>query len=345
MKSDPPGRSIQRVLVTGAAGFLGTNFVHWLVKHRPNIHVVSLDALTYAGNLANLEDLRDHARHRFVHGNICNAELVGKLLDDGVDAVVNAAAHTNVDRSLDGAGEFVATNVEGVRVLAQEVKKRPSIRFLQISTDEVYGSQAPGQRADESFPLVPNNPYSATKAGGDLLALSYQRSFDLDILITRCSNNYGPYQYPEKVIPLFITNLFENKKVPLYGDGLHVREWIHVDDHSSAIACVLERGRAGEVYNITSSESLTNLELTRTIIAKVGKDESLIEHVTDRPGHDRCYALDDSKLRNELQWQPKHRFQEGLEATVEWYRAHESWWRAIKSRDHYERRDCAQENA
>lgn len=338
--TDPNPREFKRVLVTGSAGFIGANLVHWLLRNRPDMHVVSLDALTYAGNLANLDDLRDNPRHRFVRGNICDAKLVDELLSDGIDAIINAAAHTHVDRSLEGADEFVATNVGGVHTLAQAVKTRPNIRLLQISTDEVYGSQSPGTSADESYPLGPNNPYSATKAGGDLLALSYQRSFDLDILITRCANNYGPYQYPEKVIPLFITNLFENKKVPLYGDGLNIREWIHVDDHSAAIAAVLERGRTGEVYNITSSESLTNLELTETIIAKVGRDKSSIEYVTDRPGHDRRYSLDDRKIRNELGWSPKHNFPEGLEATVEWYRTHESWWQAIKSgeyRNYYER--------
>lgn len=336
-------RSLSRpakILVTGAAGFIGSNLVHWLLKHWGNVEIVSLDALTYAGNLANLEDLKNDPRHQFIHGNICDRAVVARAIDQGIDAIVNAAAHTHVDRSLMGADEFVTTNVGGVQVLAERIKESPGVRLLHVSTDEVYGSQAPGEKADESSPLTPNNPYSAAKAGGDLMALAYQRSFDLDIVITRCCNNYGPYQYPEKVIPLFISNLMDGKKVPLYGDGLHRREWIHVDDHSAAIARVLEAGRAGEVYNIASADSLTNVDLTHAILNMLAKDERSIEYVTDRPGHDRCYALDDAKIQSELGWKPTYDFPRGLKETVAWYKANEDWWRPIKSgeyRTYYER--------
>lgn len=335
MSTELPGQTPTSILVTGAAGFIGSNLVRWLLKHRETIRVISLDALTYAGNRANLEDVRDHPRHAFVHGNICDARLVRELLvKEGIQAIINAAAHTHVDRSLMDSDEFVKTNVGGVQALVDTVRESPAVRLLQISTDEVYGSQAPEVRADESAPLHPNNPYSATKAGGDILALAYQRSFDLDVVVTRCCNNYGPYQYPEKVIPLFITNLFEGKKVPLYGDGLHVREWIHVDDHSEAIARVLEAGRPGQIYNITSDEHLTNLALTRAILELVGKDAGFIEHVADRPAHDRRYAIDDTKLRTELGWRPQYRFREGLAATVDWYRRNETWWRLMKSEEY-----------
>lgn len=340
MSTDSSGQCPKRLLVTGAAGFIGSNLVHWLLANRPDAQVISLDALTYAGNLASLEDVRDHPRHRFVHGNICDDALVASLIDEGIDAIINLAAHTHVDRSLMDGDEFVTTNVGGVRVFADAVKRHPEIRFLHVSTDEVYGSQGPDEIATESAPITPNNPYSAAKAGGDLLALAYQRSFDLDILISRCGNNYGPYQYPEKMIPLFVTNLIDGHKVPLYGDGLNIREWIHVEDHCAAIVSVLERGHAGEVYNITSGEGLTNVHLTESILEIVGRDKSFIEYVEDRPGHDRRYAIDSSKLRNELGWEPKFRFDDGLRKTVQWYRDNEAWWRPIKSgeyRDYYKR--------
>lgn len=338
MSTDPPPFP-QRLLITGAAGFIGSNLVHWLLKERSPASIVSLDALTYAGNPANLADVRDDPRHRFVHGNICDRKRVDALLDDGIDAVINVAAHTHVDRSLLGGDDFAATNVGGVQVLLEALKQRPDIRFLQVSTDEVYGSQAPGERADEHAAFNPGNPYSATKAGGDLLALAYHNSFGLDVVITRCCNNYGPYQYPEKVLPLFITNLFDATPVPLYGDGLHAREWLHVADHCSAIARVLESGRTGEIYNITSNEGLTNLELTRRVLDVMGRDEGSIRHVQDRPGHDRRYALNDDKLRRELHWTHTYDFQRGLEQTVRWYRDHETWWRPIKTgeyRKYYE---------
>ncbi|MEP0845818.1 MAG: dTDP-glucose 4,6-dehydratase [Phycisphaerae bacterium] len=335
---DPKSR--RHVLVTGAAGFIGSNLVHWLLRQRENLRVTSVDALFYAGNLANLEDLTRDDRHRFIHGNICDRQLIAGLLDDGVDAIINAAAQTHVDRSLMGADEFVSSNLGGVQVQLDLLKQRPHIRFLQVSTDEVYGSRRPDDPAAETAALCPRNPYAATKAGADLLALSYHHSFGLDVVITRCCNNYGPYHYPEKVIPLFITNLLDGQKVPLYGDGLNYREWIHVDDHCAAIARVLAAGRSGEVYNITSGEGMPNVELTRRILAALDRDESFIRHVTDRPGHDRCYLLDGSKIERELGWSAAVHFDEGLKQTVQWYRENEAWWRPIKSgeyRRYYER--------
>ncbi len=318
-------------MVTGAAGFIGSNLVHWLLRNWPEVRVTSLDALCYAGNLANLEDLKDNSRHTFVHGSITDASLVTKLLDGGIDAVINAAAHSHVDRSLMGAEEFVTTNIGGVQVQLDLVKSRQDVRFLQVSTDEVYGSQDAGEFATEESHLEPRNPYSATKAGADLLALAYHHTFKLDVVITRCCNNYGPNHYPEKVIPLFITNLMDGKPVPLYGDGLNYREWIHVEDHCSGLARVLEAGRSGQIYNISSGEGLANIQLTEMIIEALGRDKTFIHHVQDRIGHDRRYALNSDKVRAELGWAPKYRFQEGLARTIEWYRTHESWWRPIKS--------------
>jgi len=336
LSTDQPKGAPKHILVTGAAGFIGSNLVHRLLQHRPDVEVTSLDLLTYAGNLANLEDVQEHPRHRFVRGNICDADLVSGLLDDGVDAVINAAAHSHVDRSLFNADEFVATNVGGVQTFLDAIKQRPGIRFLQVSTDEVYGSQAPDVWADESSPLTPRNPYSATKASADLLALAYHHSFGLDIVITRCCNNYGPFHFPEKVIPLFITNLMDGRKVPLYGDGLNFREWIHVEDHCTALVRVLETGRSGEAYNVTSGEGITNVELTEAILGLLEADRDMIEYVKDRPGHDRRYALDGGKSARERGWEPARRLREGLADTVQWYREHEAWWRSIKSGEYRE---------
>lgn len=324
--SSPP----QRVMVTGAAGFIGSNLVHWLLRNWPDTTVLSLDALCYAGNLANLADLEGNPRHRFVHGNICDARVMAACLDE-VDAVINAAAQTHVDRSLMDAGDFVASNIGGVQVLMELIKERPHIRFVQVSTDEVYGSQAPGEFAREDSPLDPRNPYSATKAAADLLALAYHASFGLNVSITRCCNNFGPYHYPEKVIPLFITNLMEDQPVPLYGDGLNYREWIYVDDHCAALAAVLAGGQRGAIYNISSEAGFTNLDLTRMILAALRKPETLIRKVADRVGHDRRYALDSRKIRDELGWQAQRGFEEMLAETVRWYQANEKWWRPIKS--------------
>lgn len=330
---------MKRVLVTGAAGFIGSNFVRRALATRPDWHVVAYDALTYAGNLDNLAGLADTGRFTFVRGDICDGEAV-RAACAGVAALINFAAETHVDRSIHGGAEFVRTNVLGTQALLDVARHAGLERYLQVSTDEVYGSLGPQGAFTETSPLAPNSPYSASKAGADLLVRSYHKTFGVPALVTRCSNNYGPYQFPEKVIPLFITNLLEGQPVPLYGDGLNVRDWIHVQDHCDALLAVLERGRPGEVYNIGGDNELTNLALTHAILNELGKDESFIRPVKDRPAHDRRYAVDFGKLRAELGWTPQMPFAAGLTATVRWYREHEAWWRAIKSgayRQYYEK--------
>ena len=331
MLTEPGRRSFECILVTGGAGFIGSNLVRWILDQRPTTRVINLDALTYAGNPANIADLAGHPRHRFVHGDICDAELVASLLSDEVDAVINAAAHSHVDRSLMTSQEFVATNIGGVQNLLDAVKAHPQIRFLQVSTDEVYGSLGPGECSAEDWPLRPGNPYAATKAGAELLATSYRNSFGLDVVVSRCCNNFGPYHYPEKMIPLFITNLVDGLKVPLYGDGLNEREWIHVEDHCSALMAILESGGSGEFYNISSGQGLTNLELTHLILSLLNKGPDSIEYVKDRPGHDRRYCLESRKIREKLGWSPRYGVEDGIRATCRWFLDHEAWWRPIKS--------------
>ncbi len=327
-------------LVTGAAGFIGANFVRQLIEEDPGVRVVAYDALTYAGNLENLEGFLEHDRLRFVRGDIGDAGAVRAALGDGVDVVVNFAAESHVDRSILGAGDFVRTNVLGTQVLLDECRARGPGLFVQISTDEVYGSLGPSGRFTEDTPLAPNSPYSASKAAADLLVRAYHHTYGLPAVITRCSNNYGPYQFPEKLIPLFITNLMEGRKVPVYGDGLQIRDWIHVSDHCRAIRAVIEGGRPGRVYNIGGSNERSNLEITRLLLAALGRGEDMIEHVKDRPGHDRRYAVDSARIEAELGWRPRVGFEAGLADTVAWYRSHEPWWRRIKSgayRSYYER--------
>lgn len=328
------------VLVTGAAGFIGNGFVRLLLRERPDWEVIALDALTYAGNLENLADCADHARFRFVRADICDAEALSPLFAEGLGAVVNFAAESHVDRSILGAQDFVRTNVVGVQVLLDLARMHEVKRFVQVSTDEVYGSLGPTGLFREDTPLAPSSPYSASKTGGDLLVQAYMHTFGLPALITRCSNNYGPHQFPEKLIPLFVTNLLEGKKVPLYGDGLNVRDWIHVDDHCEAILAVLERGACGRVYNIGGECELPNIEIARRILGELGFDESMIQYVKDRPGHDRRYAMDISRIRSELGWSPRIDFAQGLSETVAWYRDNPGWWGRIKSgeyRDFYEK--------
>jgi len=326
-----------RVLVTGGAGFIGSHFIRHLLRHRPDCEVVNLDKLTYAGNLANLADLAGHPRYRFVRGDICDGRLVDEVMA-GCDAVVNFAAESHVDRSIHDAGEFIRTDVYGTWTLLEAARRHRVARYLQVSTDEVYGSIERGAFSERD-PLRPSSPYAASKAGGDHMALAYWTTHRLPVLVTRASNNFGPNQYPEKVIPLFITNAIDDLPLPLYGDGRHVRDWLYVLDHCAALDLVLHKGAEGEVYNVGGGTEVENIALTRRILALLGKPESLIRPVADRPGHDRRYALDTRKLRA-LGWEPAHSFEDALAATVAWYRSNEAWWRPLKSggfRAYYER--------
>jgi dTDP-glucose 4,6-dehydratase len=317
-----------KILVTGGAGFIGSNFVRHVLAAHPEDSVVNLDKLTYAGNLDNLRDVEGHPRYRFVHGDICDGALAREVMV-GVDAVVHMAAETHVDRSNLGADDFLRTNVLGTHTLLEAARAAKLGRFVAVGTDEVYGSVAHGA-SRETDALNPSNPYSASKAAADLLARAYWLTHRLPVVVTRSSNNFGPYQYPEKVIPLFITNALEDRPLPLYGDGKNVRDWLYVLDNCAAIDLVLRKGRDGEVYNIGGGRELENVTLTRRILALLGKPESFITPVADRPGHDRRYALDSGKVRD-LGWRPAHSFDAALGATVEWYRAHEAWWKPIKS--------------
>jgi dTDP-glucose 4,6-dehydratase len=317
-----------RLLVAGGAGFIGSNFIRYVLRTHHDDTIVNFDKLTYAGNLQNLADVAGDPRYSFLHGDICDAKAVRDALP-GVDAVINFAAQSHVDRSLAEPDEFVRTDVFGVFTLLEAVRELRIPRFLHISTDEVYGSVAQGS-AREADAVRPSNPYSASKAGGDLLALAYRHTHQVPVLITRSSNNFGPYQYPEKVIPLFITNALEDEPLPLYGDGRNVRDWLYVLDNCEAIDLVLRRGADGEVYNIGGGHEVENVVLTGQILTLLGKPQSLIKPVKDRPGHDRRYSVDSAKIQA-LGWRPRHRFDEALAETVRWYREHEAWWRPLKS--------------
>ena len=318
-----------RVLVTGGAGFIGSNFVRRIVDGSLSgiTHVTVLDKLTYAGTLTNLEMLPSGS-FEFIQGDIGDAELVNSLSSKH-DAIVNFAAESHVDRSISGARDFVETNVLGTQNLLDGALRNNLKTFVQISTDEVYGTIDEGSWHEE-YPLLPNSPYSASKASADLLVRSYHRTFGLDTRITRCSNNYGPHQFPEKVIPLFVTNLIDGKKVPLYGKGMNVRDWLHADDHCRGIHAVLTKGRSGEIYNIGGGQELTNKELTSIILEKMGQDEASIEYVQDRLGHDLRYSVDIKKISSELGYEPRVRFEDGISETIEWYKANEKWWRPLK---------------
>lgn len=319
------------VLVTGGAGFIGSNFVRWAIQAHDDWRITTLDKLTYAGRLENLKEVEGHPRHTFVRGDIADASVAAPLVQQS-DLVVHFAAETHVDRSLQSAGEFIHTDVFGTFVLLEAARNAPKLRrFIQISTDEVYGS-VPEGASRETDELRPRNPYSASKAAADRLAYSYWASYGVPVIVTRASNNYGPHQFPEKVIPLFITNLIEGRKVPLYGDGLNVRDWLHVEDHCRAIDLVIERGADGEVYNIGGGNEVPNIDLTHRLVDLLGADRSMIQPVADRQGHDRRYALDTGKLRA-LGWQPEVPFEEGLARTVAWYRENDWWWRPIKEQD------------
>jgi len=329
------------ILVTGGAGFIGSNHVRWLLETTDD-RVVNLDLLTYAGNLENLAGLEEHPRYRFVKGDIRDAELVAALLtEEQIDAIVHFAAESHVDRSLEAPGVFLDTNTRGTLVLLQCALKHELGCFVMVSTDEVYGSLAPDAPGfTEASPLAPNSPYAASKAAADLMCRAYHHTFGLDVRITRCSNNYGPYQFPEKLIPLMIANALEQKTLPVYGDGQNVRDWLYVTDHCRAIDLVLRRGRAGEVYNVGGGNEWPNLDLVKHLLELLDRPQSLIRFVPDRPGHDRRYAIIADKIRQELGWQPELTFAAGLARTVQWYLDHRPWWETIRSgayRDYYTR--------
>jgi len=323
---------MRSLLVTGGAGFIGSNFVRYHLESHPGVRVVNFDKLTYAGNLDNLRDVQDHDRYTFVRGDICDRDaLRGTMKKHDIDAVVHFAAESHVDRSIHGAAVFVTTNVLGTQVLLDAAREQKVGRFLHVSTDEVYGSLGATGKFTESTPLHPNSPYAASKAGSDLLVLAAAHTFGFPAVITRCSNNYGPYQFPEKLIPLIIANATDDKPLPVYGKGLNIRDWLFVRDHCTALDAVLERGRDGEVYNIGGNSERSNIDIVRLLLGIVRKPESLITFVKDRPGHDLRYAIDASKIMKELGWAPAVTFEQGLQRTVEWYVKHEPWWRGIIS--------------
>jgi dTDP-glucose 4,6-dehydratase len=319
-----------RILVTGGAGFIGSQYVRSLLSADPAAQLTVLDKLTYSGVEENLAPVADHPGYAFVRGDICDADIVDQVMP-GHDAVVHFAAESHVDRSIAGAGPFVTTNVVGTQVLLDAARKHGVGRFLHVSTDEVYGSISEGSWT-EDWPLAPNSPYSASKAGSDLLALAYHRTHGMDVVVTRCSNNYGPYQFPEKVIPLFTTNLIDGKRVPLYGDGGNIRDWLHVSDHCRGIDLALRKGRPGEVYNIGGGTELTNKELTGLLLQAAGTDWDMVDRVADRKGHDLRYSLDITKISEELGYSPQVSFEEGLASTIAWYRDNRAWWEPLKAR-------------
>lgn len=327
---------MRRILVTGGAGFIGSNFTRYVLREHRDWEVTNLDNLTYAGNLENLTDVESDNRYRFIKGDIADRELVDKLLGQAFDVVVNFAAESHVDRSILDPSPFIKTNVQGTQVLLEGARQHGVKLFLQISTDEVYGSLGTKGKFGEDSPSLPNSPYAASKAAADCLCRAYYYTYDLPVIIARCSNNYGPFQFPEKLIPLTITNALEDKPIPIYGDGLNVRDWIHAEDHCRALGLMIEHGKTGEIYNIGSNNERTNLELVQHILDIMGKSHSLITFVADRPGHDRRYALDTSKIERELGWRPAMPFEAGLRNTIEWYIENEPWWRRIKSGEYIE---------
>jgi dTDP-glucose 4,6-dehydratase len=325
---------MKKILITGGAGFIGSNYIKTILSQNEDF-IVNIDKLTYAGNLENLREIENHKNYRFVKGDIANSELIDFLFQKyGFTHVVNFAAESHVDRSILGSEVFFQTNVIGTNVLLEASRRYEIEKFLQVSTDEVYGSLGKEGLFTESTPLSPNSPYSSSKAAADLMALSFYRTYGLPVVITRCSNNYGPLQFPEKLIPLMLINALNNKNLPGYGDGMNVRDWIYVIDHNLAVDLVLEKGRIGEVYNIGASREMPNIEIVKLILKKLGKSEDLIEYVKDRLGHDRRYAIDSSKIQNELGWSPKFDFENALENTVDWYLNNKDWWEGIISGDY-----------
>jgi dTDP-glucose 4,6-dehydratase len=317
-------------LITGGAGFIGANFIHYLLEKYSSCKIVNLDKLTYAGNLENLRSVENDSRYTFVKGDICDPSTVDAILAEGIDYVFNFAAETHVDRSIIDPAAFIRTDVMGTHVLLESIRKHRVKRFIQISTDEVYGSIETGLFTESDRP-APSSPYSASKAGAELLVQSYIKTYGIPAIITRASNNYGPYQYPEKLIPLFVTNALDDKCLPLYGDGLNVRDWLYVKDHCSALDVIAQNGVLSEVYNIGGGNEKTNMEITRLILEELNKPKTLIKRVKDRPGHDRRYAIDSAKLM-ELGWKPERNFEQGLAETVQWYADHRDWWEALKNK-------------
>lgn len=321
------------ILVTGGAGFIGSNYVHYLLDNEKDATVVNLDLLTYAGNKHNLDDIKDNERHHFVKGNITNTELVRYLIEKfKVTQIVNFAAESHVDRSILNPDVFIETNVKGTLNLLNCAKELGIEKFVQVSTDEVYGSLGPEGYFTEETPLAPNSPYSASKASADMLVRSYNETYGMDVNITRCSNNYGPYHFPEKLIPLMITNAMDGKKLPIYGDGKNIRDWLHVKDHCQAIHLVMTKGRSGEIYNVGGHNERTNNEIVNLIVDKLNVSKESITYVDDRLGHDKRYAIDPTKLENKLGWKPEYTFDTGIEETIEWYKNNENWWRPLKKR-------------
>lgn len=330
---------MKNILVTGGAGFIGSNFINHILSSRKDLKIINVDSLTYAGNLENLTQSENNPSYKFVKADITDREKMSKVFEENdISDVIHFAAESHVDRSILGSEIFFRTNVIGTNILLEASKRFGIDKFVQVSTDEVYGSLGATGKFSESTPLDPNSPYSSSKASADLMALSFQKTYGLPVVVTRCSNNYGPFQFPEKLIPLMILNALNDKKLPVYGDGLNVRDWIYVIDHNKAVELVWEKGKVGEVYNIGANQEMTNIDIIKLILNYLGKSEELIEFVKDRLGHDRRYAIDSSKIENELGWKPEFNFEDAIEQTIEWYLRHKSWWERILSgeyKDYY----------
>ena len=326
---------MKNILVTGGAGFIGSNFINYILSNRKDIFIVNLDKLTYAGNLQNLKSVENHANYTFVKGDIVNDELVSYLFQKyEITHVINFAAESHVDRSILGSEIFFRTNVLGTNVLLENAKRFGVEKFIQISTDEVYGSLGPDGQFEETTPLQPNSPYAASKAAADMMALAFHHTYHVPVVITRCSNNYGPYQFPEKLIPLMIINSLNNKKLPVYGDGMNVRDWIYVIDHNKAVELVFDNGKVGEVYNVGANTEKPNIEIVKLLLKHTGKTEELIEYVKDRPGHDRRYAINSTKINKELGWEVEYSFESAIQDTIKWYLDNQKWWEEIISGDY-----------
>lgn len=321
---------MKKLIVTGGAGFIGSNFIKYMLNKYKDYKIINLDLLTYAGNMENLKDIQDNPNYEFIKGDIADKELVERIVSQGIDYIINFAAESHVDRSIENPECFVRTNIMGTQILLDAAKKYEVKKYVQISTDEVYGSLGVTGLFSEETSLAPNSPYSASKAAADLLVKAYYKTYKLPINITRCSNNYGPNQFPEKLIPLIITNALEGKDIPVYGDGLQIRDWLHVVDHCSAIDLVLHKGKTGEVYNIGGNNEKTNIEVVKLILKKLNKSETLIKHVKDRLGHDRRYAIDSSKIQNDLGWKTKYNFDKGIAQTINWYIENREWWEKLE---------------